>query len=171
MGWAGSNEGRRERVRMSFGLEGARWSEEGVLERYELLYEAGLVAECARDRGPGASGAVPSEAMASDHRRILATGISRLRGKMKYRPVIFELLPDAFTLSELQHTAEALLGFRLHTQNFRRALDKTGLVFGTGEMDAGTGGRPAELFEVRRDYARSLAAPGMPAPRRSGDWS
>ncbi len=171
MAWAGDDDTRRERVRMSFGLEGARWSEEAVLERFELLYEAGLVAEHARDRRLAVNGTAPlGEAMASDHRRILATAMSRLRSKIKYRPVVFELLPDAFTLTDLQHTAEALLGFHLHTQNFRRALDKTGLVFGTGKMDAGTGGRPAELFEVRRDYARTLSAPGLPAPRRRGDW-
>jgi hypothetical protein len=170
MDWAGKDETRRERVRMSFGLDGARWSEEGVLERYELLYETGLVDEFSRDRGMGPQGALPGEAMASDHRRILATGMSRLRSKIKYRPVVFDLLPERFTLSDLQHAMEALLGFHLHTQNFRRALEKTDLVRGTGEMDAGTGGRPAELFGVRREHARSLGAPGLPAPRRRGDW-
>ena len=46
--------------------------------------------------------------MISDHRRILATALSRLRGKLKYRPVIFEMMPEAFTLSALQRAVEAL---------------------------------------------------------------
>jgi hypothetical protein len=107
--------------------------------------------------------------MASDHRRILATAISRLRGKIKYRPVLFELMPDRFTLSSLQRSAEAILGLGLHTQNFRRALDKTGLVKGTGAMETGTGGRPAELYRFCREQAASTGAPGLSTPRRSAD--
>src|SRR5271170_7654296 len=94
-GWAAAAGGeperqlREERLGLAFGRHGAAWNEELVLERYELLYEAGLVAEAARDLGrkaveiDGAAGV----AMASDHRRILATAIGRLRGKIKYRPV------------------------------------------------------------------------------------
>ena len=125
--WAGTAAGdgerrlREERIRAAFGLHAAAWNEELVLERYELLYESGLVSEAARDRGQAvdeAAGAgVP---MAVDHRRILATAVGRLRGKIKYRPVVFELMPPAFTLSQLQRTVEALSGVRLHKQNFRR---------------------------------------------------
>ncbi len=165
--WAAGREDRRERARTAFGLEGARWSEEGVLDRYELLYEAGLVAECARDLSLGANGEAPGEIMASDHRRILATACSRLRGKIKYRPVIFELVPPRFTLTHLQRAVEAVLGLRLHTQNFRRALDKTGLVTGTGEIESETGGRPAELYTFRRDHAKIIGAPGLATPRKS----
>jgi hypothetical protein len=107
--------------------------------------------------------------MASDHRRILATALSRLRGKIKYRPVVFELLRERFTLSALQRTVEGILGLSLHTQNFRRALEKTGLVNGTGRLETGTGGRPAELYEFRRDYVRGIAAPGLATPRKTQD--
>jgi hypothetical protein len=116
--------GRRdERVRTSFGLAPTRWDEERVLERYELLYEAGLVAEARHDRGLSPDPGVPTlgEAMAMDHRRILATAMSRLRGKLKYRPVVFELMPPSFTLLQLQQSVEALAGMALHKQNFRRA--------------------------------------------------
>ena len=163
--WAVGNDERRERARVAFALDGARWAEERALDRYELLYEAGLVKECARDAGLPYPDQDFGEMMASDHRRILATAISRLRGKIKYRPVGFELMPDRFTLSALQRSVEALLGLPLHTQNFRRALDKSGLVKGTGEMETGTGGRPAELFSFDREEAR--AAIGLSTPRKA----
>src|SRR5258706_5117803 len=83
-------ERRRDQVRLCFGGDGTSWDEEKVLERYDLLYEAGLVAEAQRDRSAvPAGGAVPPLGgdMGFDHRRILATAMGRLRGKMKYRPV------------------------------------------------------------------------------------
>ncbi|MEZ5946836.1 MAG: NAD regulator [Hyphomonas sp.] len=167
--WAAGKERRLERARIAFGIDGARWAEERVLDRYELLYEAGLVAECGRDAGLPEPDIRLGETMASDHRRILATAISRLRGKIKYRPVVFELMPERFTLSALQKTMEAILGLGLHTQNFRRALDKTGLVQGTGAMETGTGGRPAALYRYCRDQAAATAAPGLATPRRPAD--
>jgi len=167
--WAAGNERRMDRARAAFGLDGVRWIEERVLERYELLYEAGLVAECARDAGLPEPEIRLGAAMASDHRRILATGLSRLRSKIKYRPVVFELMPDRFTLSALQRSVEGILGQQLHTQNFRRALDKAGLVAGTGQMETGTGGRPAELFTFLRDYANSISGPGLATPKKSVD--
>ena len=167
--WAAGNEVRLNRARLAFGFGGQDWVEERVLERYELLYEAGLVDECARDAGlPGCEAGV-GRAMASDHRRILATGMARLRGKIKYRPVLFELMPERFTLSALQGVAEAVLGLTLHKQNFRRALDKTGLVEGTGQMQAATGGRPAELYRFRRDLMRRKAVSGIAAPHLKRD--
>lgn len=167
--WAVSQEERAERARLAFGLDGANWIEERVLERYELLYEAGLVYEHARDTGLPNPDIRLGSPMASDHRRILATGLSRLRGKIKYRPVVFELMPERFTLSALQRTLEGILGLALHTQNFRRALDKSGLVEGTGLMETSTGGRPAELFAFRRDPAGGLSAPGLSTPRKALD--
>jgi hypothetical protein len=99
--------------------------------------------------------------MALDHRRILASALGRLRGKLKYRPVIFELLPATFTLLHLQRVVEALAGVRLHKQNLRRLVESGGLVEGTGRFDAATGGRPAELFRFRREVLRERPAPGV----------
>lgn len=173
-GWAdeaaapGRRAARLERIRAHFGLDGAPWNEERALDRYELLYEAGLVAEAARDQSGNGQAARENgmgEAMASDHRRILATAISRLRGKIKYRPVIFELMGETFTLSSLQKTVEAVAGFPLHKQNFRRALDRAGFVEGTGKLEARTGGRPAELHRFRKDAARAGTALGLAIPR------
>ncbi len=164
----GRRAARWERARVGFGLGGAQWNEERVLDRYELLYEAGLAPERAVDDGaapPVLAPAVWGARMASDHRRILATAISRLRAKVRYRPVIFELLPDRFTLSDLQRGVETILGQRLHKQNFRRALHGGGLVEGTGQKETATGGRPAELFRFRREALRERPALGVPAPR------
>lgn len=153
---------RKDRVRLCFGIEGAPWDEEKTLDRYELLYEAGLVSEAWRDgRMEGAPGPfVPGEAMRLDHRRILATAIGRLRAKLKYRPVVFELLPGEFTLTELQRTAEAISGRHLHKQNFRRFVESTGLVEATGTTTR-TGGRPAALFRYRRDVVQERPSPGL----------
>lgn len=161
----GRREARRARARMAFGIDGRGWNEERCLDRYELLYGAGLVAEAVRDRDDPDEPVHFGEAMASDHRRIVATALSRIRAKIKYRPVIFDLMPDRFTLSQLQRTAEAVIGFPLHKQNFRRALDRTGFVVGTGQMDAATGGRPAELFRFRSDALKEGPASGIATPR------
>jgi hypothetical protein len=155
---------RRQRLALTFGLDGAPWDEEKTLERYELLYDAGLVAEARRDGRPAAL-AQPSlpafgEAMALDHRRILATAIGRLRAKLKYRPVIFELMPADFTLTALQTTAEAISGRPLHKQNFRRLVEGGGLVEPTGQMSR-TGGRPAALFRFRREVLAERPSPGL----------
>ncbi|OYW99857.1 MAG: NAD regulator [Caulobacter vibrioides] len=161
------------RARLAFALDGAPWNEERVLERYELLYEAGLAPEAARDRAradgqdpaePAALSAALGEPMISDHRRILATGLSRLRGKIKYRPVVFELTPEEFTLSTLQRTVEAIAGVPLHKQNFRRVVEREELVEGLGRLDAETGGRPAELFRFRREMLATRQATGLSLP-------
>lgn len=155
--------GRAERVRMCFGTDGGTWDEEKVLERFELMYEAGLAAEAQRDgRLTLDAGRMPvGTAMQYDHRRILATAIGRIRGKIKYRPVIFELLPDEFTLYELQRTVEAILGPHLHKQNFRRLVESGGLVEPTGIVKAATGGRPAKLYRFRRDVLLERPSPGV----------
>ena len=155
---AGLGELRRERVNLCFG-EG--WDEERVLERYELLYEAGLVEEFYRDSGKPLKAPGLGTPMLFDHRRILATAIARLRGKLKYRPVVFELMAPAFTLLELQHAVEALAGRRLHKQNFRRLVAEQGLVEGTGKFSSPARGRPAELFRFRREVLRERPAPGV----------
>jgi hypothetical protein len=159
---------RRDRVNVCFG-EG--WDEERVLERYELLYEAGLVEEFYRDSEKPAKGQRLGTAMLFDHRRILATAIARLRGKLKYRPVVFELMAPTFTLLELQRVVEALAGLRLHKQNFRRLVAEQGLVEGTGKFSAPARGRPAELFHFRREVLRERPAPGMRLGVRRGKLS
>jgi hypothetical protein len=156
---------RRERIRQAFGSDGLPWDEERVLERYELMYEAGLAEEARRDGREAASRrnkVTPlGDAMPLDHRRILATAIARLRAKMKYRPVVFELMAPEFTLTDLQRTVEAIAGRHLHKQNFRRLVESTQLVEPTGDTSTATGGRPAALFRFRREVLAERPSAGL----------
>lgn len=156
---------RAERVDIAFPGDKRRWNEELVLQRYELLWEAGLVEESPFCK-PTGKRAHLGEAMAHDHRRILATAVARLRAKIKYRPVVFELLPDNFTLLQLQETVEALAGLKLHKPNFRRLIKSQGLVEETGAVTQGASGRPAKLFAFRREPLRERAVAGT-KPSRS----
>jgi len=165
MAWAGQDAQKRGRAETLFALTPCRrWNEERVLERYELLYEAGLVAEAARDQGHPLAQPLSDWPMASDHRRIVATGLGRLRSKLKYRPVLFDLTPTTFTLSALQGAAEAVSGLSLHKQNFRRGVERAGLVTPTGTFTSDTGGRPAERFRFIGDDPQGSAMPGLTLP-------
>jgi hypothetical protein len=154
-----------ERLRIAFGLDGAAWDEERVLERYELLCEAGLAGRSAA--GPAAPASLLARLprlqhpLTGDHGRLLANAIGALRRSIKWQPVIFELMPDTFTLFELQKTVEAILGPHLHKQNFRRLIEAGGLVEPTGEHRFRTGGRPARLYRFRRDVLHERLAPGV----------
>ncbi|CAK0767725.1 AraR_C domain-containing protein [Azospirillaceae bacterium] len=167
---------RQERVMLAFGGDANPWDSERALERYELLYEAGLVSEAVRDRRilssleTTSSDSISEAArrvgtpMALDNRRILAVALGRLRGKLTYRPLVFDLLPPNFTLYQLQRLVEALSGGRLHKQNFRRLVVGGGLVEPTGQVENRTGGRPAELFRFRREVLRERATLGIGLP-------
>lgn len=161
-------QGRQQRVQHAFGTADEPWNEERVLERYELLYEVGLVQEAHETAAaPWASFESvlhEAEPMAADHRRILATAIARLRGKIKYRPLVFELMPPTFTLLQLQQTVEGLAGLRLHKPNFRRLIEQQGLVEETGERAQETGGRPARLWRFRPEF-RELRPDAARLPR------
>jgi hypothetical protein len=175
----GERRRRSGRVILCFGPDAtdAPWDFDRALDRYELLYEAGLLVEAQRDREAirlaGAEDPMAAlvaetpralgKPMASDNRRILAAALSRLRGKLRYRPLVFELLPPTFTLFRLQQVVEALSGAVLHKQNFRRLMVAGGLVEPTGQRESRTGGRPAELFRFRRDVLRERA-PSTAAP-------
>lgn len=140
--WAGTDAQKKARVHTCF----EEWDDERVLERYELLYEARLVQEALRDRNLKGT-PVPSRPMRHDHRRILATAMGRLRGKLKYRPVVYELMTPEFTLFDLQRTVEAISGHKLHKQNFRRMVEASGLIEEVaGRKATHAGGRPAALF-------------------------
>ena len=135
------------------------------LESYELLYEADLVAEALRDHRaeidvPGGMG----QHLVSDHRRILASALGRLRGKLAYRPVVFELLPGEFTLLQLQRVVEALSGAKLHKQNFRRLVTNADLVEPIGRTVRIGKGRPAELFRFRREVLGETLTVGLLRP-------
>ncbi|MBI1363734.1 MAG: NAD regulator [Proteobacteria bacterium] len=177
---------RRGRIAMTFGTADAI-DHEKALQRFELMYEAGLLPEAHRDyalvREKSSSvfsfnknkiediykvslevGGLP---MKMDHRRILASALERVRGKIKYRPLVFELLPAAFTLLQLQKVVEALSGVALHKQNFRRLIQAERLVEETGEMETTARGRPAALFRFRPQVLSERPAPGVGVPKIS----
>lgn len=155
---------RGQRLRIAFGLDGAAWDEEKVLERYELLCEAGLYGSASTGSG-GVSvlARLPNlqHPLSGDHGRLLANAIGELRRNIKRQPVVFELMADTFTLFELQKTVEAILGPHLHKQNFRRLVEAGGLVAPTGEHRLRTGGRPARLYRFRPDVLLERLAPGV----------
>ena len=155
-------ESRRERVEIALGLESLRWDEERVLERYELLWEAGLVRESGAE--PGGIGV----AMRLDHRRMLATGLGRLRGKLKYRPVVFELMPPTFTLFQLQRVVEALAGCVSTKGTSAGWWTRAVWLRGPDSSASRRAGRPAELFRFRREVIRERPAPGVGLPTQRG---
>ncbi len=191
--WADAADGqaeqsvRRERLAITFGAKDAAWDSSHVLERYEVLYEAGLVEEAARDRrdrGGRPANSRPGEEFcdfkwgrdarvltgrmaALDHRRMMATALGRIRGKLQYRPVVFEFLPTEFTLLRLQRVAESLAGVNLHKQNFRRLVVNNRLVEPTGNIARNGLGRPAKLFRFRRDVLRERSTPGVGTAARN----
>jgi hypothetical protein len=153
---------RQQRAALCFGLGDHGWNEELVLQRYELLFEAALAPEALRDHA--AAPTIPGRPMAGDHRRILATGIARLRAKIKYRPVVFELMPQRFTLLQLQRTVEALAGRLVHKQNFRRLIEAQELVEEAGGTASDSAGRPAKLFRFRHAVLAERAMAGTKLP-------
>lgn len=154
---------RRRRAAVAFGFDDRAWNEELALQRYELLYEAALVEEARRDGDSATLAAVPGRSMIADHRRILATAIARLRSKIKYRPVVFELMPPLFTLLQLQRTVEGLSGRLINKPNFRRLIEQQELV----EKTAETGGRPAQLYRFHHAILdeRPVAGTKLPLAR------
>ena len=88
--------------------------------------------------------------LAFDHAQILATAVERIRGKLDYAPIGFELLPRTFTLRDLRLVHEAILGHPLNKDSFRRKVQDRGLVVATGEHLEGVGHRPPELYRFAR---------------------
>jgi len=164
--WAerdGDPTARKTRASIAFGLDGRRWNEELVLQRYELLFEVGLIPEARRGTHERAEEALGLP-MIADHRRILATGIARVRAKIKYNPVVFELMPRVFTLLQLQRWVEAIAGLKVHKPNFRRFIEQQQLVEETGETVSDTGGRPAKAYRFRAAVKEERAAAGTKLP-------
>jgi 8-oxo-dGTP diphosphatase len=95
--------------------------------------------------------------LAFDHARILAYALKRLRYKLEYTAVGFELLPEPFTLSELQAAYEVILGEALDKRNFRRKILSAGIIEETGRYRAGEG-RPAKLYRFREDAEAEVKA-------------
>lgn len=158
---------RLKRIHLCWGVEPENWSEEYVLQRYEMLYESGLIAEAAEPQA-NFDFALKGQPMRHDHRRVLATALSRLRAKIKYRPVIFELMPPEFTLLQLQNSVEAISGRLLHKQNFRRQIQQQNLIEPSDTGVSSSKGRPAQLYRFRDDVLpdRLISDIGLPLSSR-----
>lgn len=96
-------------------------------------------------------------ALAFDHAEIVAYALRRLRYKLEYSAVGFELLPETFSLSELQHTYEVILGEKLDKRNFRRRIQQANIIEETATLRPGEG-RPARLYRYRPDAIAEIKA-------------
>jgi 8-oxo-dGTP diphosphatase len=95
--------------------------------------------------------------VAFDHAQILGYALTRLRYKLEYTAVGFELLPDQFTLTELQTAYEIVLGEELDKRNFRRKILSAGVIEPSGDYRTGEG-RPAQLYRYREDAVAEVKA-------------
>ena len=91
--------------------------------------------------------------LAFDHADILGLAVKRLRGKLSYEPIGFQLLPRKFTLRRLQEVHETILGRSLNKDSFRRRMLASGQLLSTGELEPEARHRPAELFRFNRRSA------------------
>lgn len=105
----------------------------------------------------------PAEAqgLAFDHDRIVDVALTRLRGKVRYQPVGFELLPEKFTLPQLQHIYEAVLETTLDKRNFRRKVLGTGLLVALDEVEKDVAHRAARLYRFDEARYRELSQQGF----------
>jgi 8-oxo-dGTP diphosphatase len=95
--------------------------------------------------------------LAFDHAEIIAYALRRLRYKLEYTAVGFQLLPETFTLTQLQQTYEIILGEALDKRNFRRRILEAGVIEATPHKRS-DGGRPARLYRYRDDAVAEVKA-------------
>jgi 8-oxo-dGTP diphosphatase len=100
----------------------------------------------------------PPELLAFDHAEILDYALTRLRYKLEYTSIGFQLLPDEFTLTELQHAYEIILGEGLDKRNFRRKILSSGILEQTGRKKKEVEGRPAMLYRYQEDAIAEVKA-------------
>lgn len=99
--------------------------------------------------------------LAFDHDRILDVAYRRLQGKIVYRPIGFELLPDKFSFSQLQYLYETILGEEFDRRNFRKKMLSMGILVELDEYETGTPHRAARLYRFDEQRYRSLENTGF----------
>jgi 8-oxo-dGTP diphosphatase len=99
--------------------------------------------------------------LAFDHLAILTTAHQRLRSKVRYQPIGFELLPERFTLRQLQHLYEIILDRELDKRNFRKKVLSMGIVQETNEIETDVSHRAARLFRFDKSKYQRLAKKGF----------
>ncbi len=102
-----------------------------------------------------------AQGLAFDHDRIVETALARLKGKVRYQPIGFELLPEKFTLSQLQHLYDTILETSLDKRNFRRKVLATGLLVALDEVEKDVAHRAARLYRFDRKKYEELSAKGF----------
>jgi 8-oxo-dGTP diphosphatase len=88
--------------------------------------------------------------LAFDHNEIFENALDELKHKIQLRPIGFELLPEKFTLGELQSLYEAILGRDLDKRNFRRKMLRSGFVLALEEKQQGVANKPAQFYQFNR---------------------
>lgn len=99
--------------------------------------------------------------LAFDHKKILTTGLDRLRGKLRYQPIGFELLPRKFTLTQLQALYETILEQDFDKRNFRKKVQKLGILEETEEFQQDVAHRAARLYRFDKKRYRALVKEGI----------
>ena len=99
--------------------------------------------------------------LAFDHNRIIDVALARLKGKVRYQPIGFELLPVKFTLSQLQHLYEAILETTLDKRNFRKKILSHGLLIELDEIEQDVAHRAARLYKFDDRKYRQLVRRGF----------
>lgn len=99
--------------------------------------------------------------LAFDHERIISDAVERLRGKLAYRPIGFELLPELFTLSQLQRLYEIILDTNIDKRNFRKKLQSLDVLVETDEIEKDVSHRAARLYRFDRDKYMAMEKSGL----------
>jgi 8-oxo-dGTP diphosphatase len=99
--------------------------------------------------------------LAFDHDKIIATALARLKSKVRYQPIGFELLPTKFTLSQLQWLYEIVLERQLDKRNFRKKISAMGLLVETNERQKDVAHRAARLYRFDEERYRRLVKQGF----------
>jgi 8-oxo-dGTP diphosphatase len=105
--------------------------------------------------------AAKTPALAFDHAKILETALTRLSNKVRYVPIGFELLPQLFTLTQLQHLYEAILGRALDKRNFRKKALALGVLAETKELERNVAHRAARLYRFDEEKYTKLVKKGF----------
>ena len=105
--------------------------------------------------------------LAFDHAEIVGMAIGRLRAKVRYQPIGFELLPEDFSLPQLQELYEVVLGVPLNKRNFRARMLKTGVLEQSGRQES-VSHRPAKLYRFNRNKYDQLVSTNYPNLLRRG---
>jgi len=129
---------------------------------YALVQLEGRVVKASTDAADAAWFSVNDvPELAFDHDRILETAVNRLRGKVRYVPIGFELLPERFTLTQLQQLYETVLDREFDKRNFRKKVLALGVLEDTGEIQQDVAHRAARLFRFDEDAYKRLIKQGF----------